>query len=340
MSKALKYFLFILGSLVLLLVAAIVLVAVFVDPNDYKDDLARLVKDKTGRELVFQGDIALTFFPWLGVEVGGVTLGNAPGFGDEPFVAVGRAQAGIQVLPLLSGKVEIGTVTLDQVRLNLAKDAKGRSNWDDLAGGGETAAKPEAKTETKAGKDAGDAGGLDLRLGGLEVKGADVVYDDRQAGKRYEIRNLGVTLGEVTPGEPFSFELTTTFDSKDPEAAGDVTLRGVAALDLEQQQYTVSGLNLALTAQGKAVPGGRAEITAQAGSLSADLKAQTASLDGLVLSAYGVQVHGAAQAAKLLDSPEARGVLDIPAFDLKKTLAALGQTAPETADPAALTRVA
>ncbi|MGE4554274.1 MAG: AsmA-like C-terminal region-containing protein, partial [Desulfovibrionaceae bacterium] len=99
-------------------------------------------------------------------------------------------------------------------------------------------------------------------------------------------------------------------------------------------------LNLALTAQGKAVPGGRAENTAQAGSLTADLKAQTASLDGLALSAYGVQVHGAAQAAKLLDSPEARGVLEIPAFDLKKTLAALGQTAPETADPAALTRVA
>lgn len=345
MNNVLKYCLFILGSLVLLLVLAVVLVAVFVDPNDYKDQLSRVVQEKTGRELTFQGDISLTFFPWLGVKVDGLALGNAPGFGDKPFLSVGSAQAGLKVLPLFSGNVEIGTVTLDKVRLHLTKDAQGHSNWEDL-GGGAGATEPtasDAESAEAARPDQGNgevADGLALRLGGVVLQDADVVYDDRQAGKRYEVHKLSLTLGAIQRDEPFPFELSSVFDSEAPEAAGSVSVQGVAALDFAGQRYAVSDLNVTLSAKGAAVPGGQADVTGQASRLRADLKSQTASVEGLELSAYGLKAHGTVQVAKLLTAPEVLGVLEVPAFDLKKTLTALGQRAPETTDPAAMTRVA
>ena len=74
------------GGLLALIVLALVLVVVFVDPNDYRDDIARIVETETGRKLTLSGDLKLSVFPWLAVETGPASLSDAPGFGDEPFV--------------------------------------------------------------------------------------------------------------------------------------------------------------------------------------------------------------------------------------------------------------
>ena len=59
----------ILGVIVLLVLASIAVVA-FVDPNDYKDDIAKAVRDRTGRELKLDGNLSLSVFPWLAIETG------------------------------------------------------------------------------------------------------------------------------------------------------------------------------------------------------------------------------------------------------------------------------
>ena len=44
-------------------VIAVIAFILFFDANAYKDDLAQLVKKETGRDLVFVGDVSLTFYP-------------------------------------------------------------------------------------------------------------------------------------------------------------------------------------------------------------------------------------------------------------------------------------
>ena len=75
-----------------LIVIALVLVVMFVDPNDYRDDIQRIVEQKTGRELKLSGDLKLSVFPWIALETGAATLGDAPGFGPEPFVSIKEAR--------------------------------------------------------------------------------------------------------------------------------------------------------------------------------------------------------------------------------------------------------
>jgi len=53
------------GAVVGVFVLGAILLAVMVDPNKYKGEVTSLVKAKTGRELVFEGDVKLTFFPAL-----------------------------------------------------------------------------------------------------------------------------------------------------------------------------------------------------------------------------------------------------------------------------------
>ena len=64
--KALKYVLYGLLGLVLLVVAAAVVLALTFDPNQYKDEVEKLVKERTGRTLKFHGDVKLAFWPSLG----------------------------------------------------------------------------------------------------------------------------------------------------------------------------------------------------------------------------------------------------------------------------------
>ncbi len=338
MKKLLKFLLWLIVGLTALIVLAVVLVMLFVDPNDYKDEIAQLVKDKTGRDLAFTGDISLTFFPWLGVEVGGMTLSNAPGFGDEPMVAVGSAGASVRIMPLVSGDVEIGTVRLKDVRVLLAVNQEGVANWDDLAAEEET---PVEETPAASVEDTGrQGGGFDLSLGGVEVENLSLVFDDQQAGQRYEVSELGLVVGEVVPAMPFEFTMTALVTTGDPEVTAQTTLSGLAGLDVEAGLYQVSGLKLGIEAAGGGVPGGQATADLAADGVWVDLAENKAEMEGFVLNAYGASASGSLTATNLDTDFTVAGALELAPCDLREVLVALGQDPPETTDPEAMAQAA
>ena len=68
--KVLKYALLAVGGVVVLVLLALAVVVATFDPNKYKSELSRVVKEKTGRTLAIEGKIGLSFFPSIGVEIG------------------------------------------------------------------------------------------------------------------------------------------------------------------------------------------------------------------------------------------------------------------------------
>ena len=86
MGKLLKILFGLVALLVLLVVIAVVVLPLMVDPNDYKDEIAATVEKQTGRTLKIEGDLALSVFPWLGLDIGPTQLSNAEGF-DAPYMA-------------------------------------------------------------------------------------------------------------------------------------------------------------------------------------------------------------------------------------------------------------
>jgi AsmA protein len=131
--RILKITAWLVGSLVALLAVGITLIVLFFDPNDYKGEIEQLVTKQTGRSFKLDGDLKLSVFPWLAVQVGPAALGNAPGYGDAPMVAINGARLGVRLLPLLHSKVEIDAVELDTPRFVLIANADGSNNWADLA---------------------------------------------------------------------------------------------------------------------------------------------------------------------------------------------------------------
>jgi AsmA protein len=326
-------------------VAAVVLVAV-VDTEFIKAEAAKAVRERTGRELTFAGDVRLSFFPWLGVDMGGVALSNAPGFGDEPMIEAREIAVKVKLLPLLSGRVQVGDVVLDGLAVRLGRDASGRGNLDDILarsapgkgaarGGGQAAEAPEAASPA----DALDA----LVIGSLRVSGATLTWDDRQSGARYAVNGLDLSTGSLASGQPVDLTLRAALaavpgpDATPLDATLDLGARLAPGPDFTT--LAVQGLKLALEARGETLPGGAARATL-AGDLLADLNADTLDLHPLTLTAADLTARVEGRVTRLRTAPALDAALTLDAFDPRALLAALGLDAPATADPKALTRAA
>ena len=133
MMRAVKIAGIVVGALVGLIVLAMVAIVVLVDPNDYRDDIAKLVQQKTGRPLEIRGKLGLKLFPWIALEVNDVRLGNPPGYGSDPFLTVTSANVGVKLLPLLHKQVEVRRVSIDGLSVTLVSRSAGQNNWKDFS---------------------------------------------------------------------------------------------------------------------------------------------------------------------------------------------------------------
>src|ERR1700693_4300280 len=120
------------GGIILFIVVGLLAVRVLVNPNDYKGRIAAAVKDSTGRELILKGDLKLSVFPWVALQLGPASLGNPPGFGAEPFLAFNRASVRVKLLPLLAKRLEMDRGGVDGLDLRLRRNAEGTGNWENF----------------------------------------------------------------------------------------------------------------------------------------------------------------------------------------------------------------
>ena len=328
MGKAIKITFGVLGIILLGVVVLAIVAPLLIDPNDYKPEIAAAVEDATGRRLEIEGDIGLSVFPWLALELGPLQLSNAAGFGEAPFARLSGAEVRLKLLPLLSKRVEVGTIALHDLQLNLARKADGRSNWDDLAG--EPAAESSAPDD-----EPGSGGGLEaLTVGGIELSNARIEWDDRQADAHYLVQKFNLRTGSLEPGQPVKLDLDFELSSDAPQLVARVALAGEASIDPDAQQYTVEGLELSLDASGEALPMEQVKIRLAA-DVVADLAAQTLTVAGMKLVANDVTLNADLTAEQILDTPRFAGSFDLAAANLHELLADMGIEPPLASDPQA-----
>lgn len=246
MRKALKIIAILLGVVIGLLVLVAVALTILVDPNRYRDDIVAAVKAQTGRDLTIEGDLRLSFFPWIGLKTGRLVLANAPGFGPEPFAVVGGSEIKVELWPLLRQQVVVDAVRLNGLRLNLARNKKGRTNWEDLAKSAESAEPPPTTEEPGAG-----AALAAFTINRFEIRDSEATWRDEAAGAAYAVRNLELTSANVLGAEPAPLRFAFDLESKDPPIRERVQLEARArfdaeagALDLPELTVTVGDVGL------------------------------------------------------------------------------------------------
>lgn len=328
MRKFIKYLLIAVVAIILLVGATLAAIVIFVDPNDFKDDIAAAVHERTGRTLRLDGDLDLSVFPWLGISLGATQLSNAEGFGDTPFASVENVDIGVKLLPLLSKRIEMRTIRLQGLQLQLARAEDGRSNWDDLLPAAD--AKPKTEAESPRGP-------LALSIGGLEITDARLEWNDRQNLQRVVLEQLNLTTGPIAPSEPVDITLTTQLSAQKPVVKGGVKFSGTVTADQDTQRHRIDGMKLELNLSGESLPVKTLEATLGA-NLLADMPKQEIAINDLQMTALGLKLNGQIGVSQFQTAPLMQGKLNIDAFSPRELITALGRKPPQTADAAVLNR--
>lgn len=203
MKLALKI---IAGLFSLVIVAFIGFLMTF-DVNQYKDDIVKVVQEKTQRTFSIDGELRLepSLIPTVAVE--GVKFGNAD-WGSKPdMLSVGLFEAQVALLPLLSKNIQVKRLILNDAHILLEKNKKGVANWSIALADG----KPEKKKEqAEAPTGTTELPGLDVNE--VRINNATLTYIDAATGKTEKINLKELSLEAGGYSDPLQVSLDANYN--------------------------------------------------------------------------------------------------------------------------------
>ena len=333
MFKLLKWCLGFVVTIFTLILLAVIIVPMVFDPNDYREDITNLVKEQTGRELILDGDLEVSVFPWIGIRTEGLKLMQPEQIGGE-MVAVETAQLRVKFAPLLSKQVHVDTVVLEKPAIRLITLANGIDSFYGLTDD------EEAEEELSDSEEAGVA----IVLQELELTEGNVVIDDRAEKSVTELTNLNFVTGNLLGSELANLQASGQLKTSDSPEVVDFELNGLANINAETFLVQASDLEIQVTQSAETarivmdsfkfadqakieIQGltadidGAAEAKLSVPSISANMDSQKAQINEVNLSSGNLQASiNNLVANKFIDAPSASGSISVPPFNAAKLL--------------------
>ncbi|HEX5360623.1 MAG TPA: AsmA family protein, partial [Fluviicoccus sp.] len=357
MSRALKSLGIIAAALIGLVVLLVTYILFFINPNDYKGEIAKVVKDKTDMDLVMADTLSWQLWPRISLHLGKTTLTDTQA--GKTLLAINQADVSVQVMPLLAKKIAIDEVRLDGAKLDFIQYANGSTSWDRMLAKLKSA--PEEKSEK-----------IDFNISLLDISNGALHFKDEKGGLDGNLDKLLVQASNIDLKKAFPVRVKFTWAQTDAQGktltadndlnatvqldqdAEKYLLKNLAArshlagtllpapvvidvggditADMKQQLHTVDGLKLAVDYQDPALSKpAHVELT---GKVNADMKAQKVAVSGLALNASypqaGLKSPATVKMSGDVQADLAAQTFNLPAFTVDAAYPAANLSAPAT----------
>jgi AsmA protein len=266
MKNILKYSLYGIGGIIVIALLLVAYFAITFNPNDYKDDIIKLVKDKKERTLQIDGDIKLSYWPKIGADLGKISISEHKS--DKEFASVNSVKVALAVLPLLKKELVVDTIYVDGAKVNVVKNKDGSFNFDDLLS-----------------KDEEESQEIKFDVQGVNITSSEVAYSDEVTGGKYSVSKFNMKSGHIAIAEPIDLETDFTVNANQPLVAANAVIKGNFLVDPKTNHFKVKGLDSHIT--GDMLGGIGMDIKAS-GNVDAKLDAREFLIDGLKLVASGI----------------------------------------------------
>ncbi|MFJ7316416.1 AsmA family protein [Pseudomonas sp. NPDC098747] len=324
-----------LGLLLIIVAAGFALTHLF-DPNDYKDEIRQIARDKAHIELTLNGDIGWSLFPWLGLELHEASVATLAK-PAEPFADLQMLGLSVRVLPLLRREVQMSDVRVEGLNLRLNRDKNGHGNWEDIGKApvvagttppattpGQPASEPTVAVEKPAQP-------IRLDIDSLTVNNARVEYNDELSGKRFSAESIQLSTGPVHDSTNIPIKATAFLGTNQPVLRVRTELNGELRFERALQRYKFEDMKLSGEVAGDPLQGKTMTFSAH-GQLLLDKAANVAEWTGIKISANQLRALGELKVNDLDKTPQITGGISIAQFDLAKFVDSIGQKLPAMAE--------
>jgi AsmA protein len=251
--KAIRYGIYAIVGLLVLLAGAVIVFVMTFDPNKYKGQIEQLVKDKTGRTLDLKGNLEVAVWPSLGAKVAGVTLSERDP--KEQFVSLDSAHVSVALMPLLHGEAVVDKIRISGLKARVIKEKDGTFNFSDLTEPkeGQAPSQPPAKKDDPkvAKKDPpkkeGGGQAVAFDIAGIEIDKSAVTYIDRQSGQEIALSDVKLSTGRIAEQADGKLELKANAKGKNPDVDLKIDVGGGYRFDLKAKAFAVSKLDAKVT---------------------------------------------------------------------------------------------
>ena len=240
MKKLLKIILVLAVLAVILLIAAVITLRIMFPPEKLKAMAQQYAQQTLNREVTFS-DVSLNL---IGVTLDDFAVSEPTTFDNGTFVKADKAVVKIALKPLFKKRIEISTVGLEGLDVNVSKNKDGQFNFADLipASSEETPAQTEETSSS--------ASGFSLMAQRIYATDCNFYYKDAQSGMDASLTNVNLEITGFNLDEAFDVALSFTTDYQD--AAGlavtvpfDMQLQAnLAGMDLEKAQAVLKSLTM------------------------------------------------------------------------------------------------
>ena len=325
MGRFIKVFLIAVGAFIAVFLLAAILLYLFFDPNDFREDIANKVREQTGRELTIEGDISLDIFPWIAVQVGKSSLGNAQGFGDEPMASFDSASFSVRLMPaILRQEVVVGAADIVALNLNLEVDRNGNDNWSDLV---------SEESSDAADEEDSKGGGLDINS--IEIVDAKITYRDGVSGDVIVIDQANLNIGRLKDdGSAVPLDATLNFDMQPAGMSGLITLNSSMVYDADSGELRLGDFLIDGSLEGVAsIP---TSLRMASDNITVSTNESTAVMDKVDIRVLDMHIVADVQSFSYASDLAIKANVAIDTFSPRSVMHLFDVEPPVTADPAAL----
>lgn len=226
-----KKWIIITGSVVAVLILAILILPGLLDINRYRPEIQNKLRQSLQRE-VSLGEMEFTIMPFA-FQARDVSIGEDPACKTgRPFATAGRLLVRPRFWPLLAGRLEMDALELDQPRIELVRDRAGKWNFASLGqarpGTGQPVppvppVPPDPENPTGS-SSSGQTSSPAMVLGRLAITDGRVAISSlAEPERRAEYDRINLLLTDFAPGKEFGLEAGILLPG---EGKGELELKG------------------------------------------------------------------------------------------------------------------
>ena len=338
MLKPVKIILSLITILVFLITIAVLTAYFLVDPNNFKPEIIAAVKEKTGKELNLIGELKLSVFPWLGVSTGKMTLNNSAGFQDQDFATLEASDIKLNLIPLLTQKIDVSRVVLKGLVLNLEKNALGVNSWDSLM---PIKTLEQAAPAINNNEEQMAVNSLAvLAVGGMVIDNAQINWRDQVTAKQLFFKDINLNVDSFAFDKPVTLNLTGLITKPDSAYKAAIQFRSQFMVSEKLEIFAFNNSELQATISTDNIADEPLLATLAVANMLLDKSTQTVKVSNLKLVADDIVISADLSGTYLDEHYAIQGPVILSSFNPREVMARLGIKIPELQDKHALTQSA